>query len=181
VRRHPGHRRRFLARDARGLRGARQARGTTLDLRLGDLREPPVDEQVPLVIIPFRSLLHLATDEDRRRSLRAVRGMLRPDGHFVFDVFAPSRDDIEETNGRWLEREPEIYERADWDEQARTLTLSVRSVEHRSTMRLAWLDAHEWPALLENAGFGIDSCYGWFDRRPYSGGEDTIWVTHAAG
>ena len=136
---------------------------------------------MPLVIIPFRSLLHLATDEDRRRSLRAVRGMLRPDGHFVFDVFAPSRDDIEETNGRWLEREPEIYERADWDEQARTLTLSVRSVEHRSTMRLAWLDAHEWPALLENAGFGIDSCYGWFDRRPYSGGEDTIWVTHAAG
>jgi hypothetical protein len=19
-------------------------------------------------------------------------------------------------------------------------------------------------------------CYGWFDRRPYSGGEDTVWV-----
>ena len=74
--------------------------GTTLDLRLGDLREPPVDEHVPLVIIPFRSLLHLDTDEDRRKALRAVRGMLRPDGHFVFDVFAPSRDDIEETNGR---------------------------------------------------------------------------------
>ena len=155
--------------------------GTTLDLRLGDLREPPVDEQVPLVIIPFRSLLHLDTDGDRRKALRAVRGLLQPDGHFVFDVFAPSRDDIEETDGRWLEREPEIYERADWDDAARTLTLSVRSVEHRSTMRLAWLDADEWPALLENAGFAIEACYGWFDRRPYSGGEDTIWVTRVAG
>jgi len=110
-----------------------------------------------------------------------VRGLLQPDGHFVFDVFAPSRDDIEETDGRWLEREPEIYERADWDEAARTLTLSVRSVEHRSTMQLAWLDADEWPALLENAGFAIEACYGWFDRRPYSGGEDTIWVTRVAG
>ena len=108
-----------------------------------------------------------------------MRGLLQPDGRFVFDVFAPSREDIEETNGRWLEREPEIYERADWDEQARTLTLSVRGVEHRSTMRLAWLDADEWRALLEDEGFAIDACYGWFDRRPYSGGEDTIWVARA--
>src|SRR5213078_3302963 len=43
--------------------------GAALDLRLGDLREPPVDERVPLVIIPFRSLLHLQTDEERRRAL----------------------------------------------------------------------------------------------------------------
>jgi len=150
-----------------------------LDLRLGDLREPPVDERVPLVIIPFRSLLHLHTDGDRRKALRAVRGLLRPDGRFVFDVFTPSREDIEETHGRWLEREPEIYERADWDEQARTLTLSVRGAESRSTMQLAWLDADEWCALLEDEGFAIDACYGWFDRRPYFGGEDTIWVARA--
>ena len=30
-------------------------------------------------------------------------------------VFAPGDDDIAETNARWLEREPGIYERADWD------------------------------------------------------------------
>src|SRR6059058_4043937 len=27
--------------------------GATIDLRLGDLRQPPVDERVPLVICPF--------------------------------------------------------------------------------------------------------------------------------
>ena len=43
-------------------------------------------------------------------------------------------------------------------------------------MQLAWLDAAEWRALLESEGFAIDACYGWFDRRPYAGGEDTIWV-----
>jgi SAM-dependent methyltransferase len=155
--------------------------GAVLDLRLGDLREPPVDERVPLVIIPFRSLLHLQTDDDRRKSLRAVRRLLQPEGRFVFDVFTPSREDIEETHGRWLEREPEIYERADWDEQARTLTLSVRDADSASTMQLAWLDAAEWRALLEDEGFGIDACYGWFDRRPYFGGEDTIWVARALG
>ncbi|SRR6266536_401395 len=153
--------------------------GAVLDLRLGDLREPPVDERVPLVIIPFRSLLHMHTDHDRRKALHAVRRLLRQDGRFVFDVFTPSREDIEETDGRWLEREPEIYERADWDEEARTLTLSLRTVESRSTMQLAWLDPGEWRALLEEEGFEIDACYGWFDRRPYFGGEDTIWVARA--
>ena len=71
------------------------------------------------MIIPFRSLLHL-----RHRRGPAPRRCARcgacsqPGGRFVFDVFAPSREDIEETHGRWLEREPEIFERADWDEQA---------------------------------------------------------------
>src|SRR5207253_2574802 len=57
-----------------------------LDLRLGDLRRPPVDERVPLVTCPFRSYLHL-------------------------------RDDAE-----------------------------------------------------------VLDCYGWFDRRPFAGGEDSIWI-----
>ena len=109
--------------------------GAELDLRLGDLRDPPVDERVPLVIIPFRSLLHLRSDADRRKALRAVLRLLQPGGRFVFDVFAPARDDIEETNGRWIEREPGIYERADWDEQARTLDALRRGAERRSTMR----------------------------------------------
>jgi SAM-dependent methyltransferase len=154
--------------------------GAVVDLRFGDLRAPPVDECVPLVIIPFRSLLHLYTDGDRREALRAVRRLLRSDGRFVFDVFTPSRGDIEETHGRWLEREPSIYERADWDEGARTLTLSVRGNGAESTMQLAWLEADEWRALLDGEGFAIDACYGWFDRRPYGGGEDTIWVAHAS-
>jgi SAM-dependent methyltransferase len=151
--------------------------GVDLDLRLGDLREPPVDEPVGLVICPFRSFLHLQTDSDRRRALRAVRQLLLPGGRFVFDVFAPSTDDITETHGRWLEREPGIWERADWDQAARTLTLSVRDERTSSTMRLAWLEQDEWRTLLEEEGFEVRACYGWFDRTPWSGGEDTIWVT----
>jgi SAM-dependent methyltransferase len=157
-------------------RAALSGVGANLDLRVGDLREPPVHERVPLVICPFRSLLHLAGDDDRRRALRAVRGLLLPGGRFVFDVFTPSREDIAETHGRWLEREPGIFERADWDEQARTLTLSVRDEAAESTMQLSWLGPAEWRALLEEEGFEIEACYGWFDRRPYTGGEDTIWV-----
>ena len=147
-----------------------------LDLRLGDMRDPPVAERVPLVLVPFRSLLHMTTEADRLRALRAARELLRPGGRLVFDVFAPSREDVQDTHGRWLEREPGIFERADWDEGERTLTLSVRRGEEASTMRLAWLSPPEWRLLLDRAGFEIEAQWGWFDRRPYAGGEDVVFA-----
>jgi SAM-dependent methyltransferase len=147
-----------------------------LDLRLGELAEPPVEERVRLVTCPFRSFLHLLTEEHRLGALRAAFELLVPGGRFVFDVFAPAADDIEDTHDRWLEREPGIFERAVWDTRARTLTLSVRGDGDATSFTLAWLSPDEWRSLLERAGFQVISCFGWFDRRPYAGGEDTIWI-----
>jgi len=147
-----------------------------LDLRQGDLRRPPVTERVRLVTCPFRAYLHLASDEERLEALAAARELLEPGGRLVFDVFAPSREDVEETHGRWIEREPGIDERADWDLEAQTLTLSVRGEQGASSMTLWWLEPSRWHALLAEAGLMIEACYGWFDRRPYAGGEDTVWI-----
>jgi SAM-dependent methyltransferase len=147
-----------------------------LDLRLGDLAAPPVDERVRLVTCPFRAYLHLPDPEARVGALSAAHELLVPGGRLIFDVFAPRRDDIEETHGRWIEREPEIFERADWDEQEQTLTLSVRGPEGEGTMRLAWISAREWRKTLTAAGFEVERTYGWFDYRPYRGGEDMVFV-----
>ena len=147
-----------------------------LDLRLGDLADPPVDERVRLVTCPFRSYLHLLDDEQRLRALQAARELLVPGGRLVFDVFEPAADDIQDTHGRWLEREPGIFERADWDTRARTLRLSVRGDAGATSFMLAWRSPDEWRALIARAGFQVVGCYGWFDRRPHTGGEDTVWV-----
>jgi SAM-dependent methyltransferase len=147
-----------------------------VDLRVGDLREPPVPERVPLAICPFRSLLHMETEAEKLRALRAARELLEPGGSYVFDVFAPSREDIEETHDRWLEREPGIFERAVWDEGSRTLSLSVRSGADAVTFGLHWLSAPEWLRLLDQAEFEVVALHGWFDERPYDGGEDMIFV-----
>ena len=152
-----------------------------VDLRLGDLREPPVSERVPLVICPFRSLLHMETEAEKLRAVRAARNLLAADGRFVFDVFAPSREDIQETNGVWLEREPGIFERADWDETSRTLSLSVRSGDVTRTFGLHWLSAPEWLRLLDQAGLEVEALYGWFDLRPYVDEEDLIFVVRRSG
>ena len=116
------------------------------------------------------------SDAERLEALRAARELLLPGGRLVFDVFAPSPEDIAETHGLWLEREPGIFERADWDLEQQTLTLSVRGERGASSMTLSWLEPQRWQALLAEAGFVVDACYGWFDRRPFTDGEDTVWI-----
>jgi SAM-dependent methyltransferase len=147
-----------------------------IDFHHGDLRDPQLEGQFPLVTIPFRSLLHMETHRDRQAALAAVRGLLAPGGHFIFDVFTPSDEDVNETHGRWLEREPGIWERADWDLENRTLILRVRGEAGSSEMSLAWLSVPEWKEHLAEAGFEVEALYGWFDRTEWSGGEDSVWV-----
>jgi len=159
-----------------GERAALAGVAALLDLRVGDLREPPVAERVRLVTCPFRSYLHLRSDDERLGGLRAARDLLLPGGRLVFDVFAPGDEDVAETHGRWLEREPGIFERADWDTRARTLTLSVRDAGASSTMTLSWISPREWRRLLAEAGLEVEACYGWFDRKPFRGGEDSVWI-----
>ena len=138
-----------------------------VDLRLGDLREPPVEERVGLVICPFRAFLHLPDDGERLRGLEAARDLLLPGGRLVFDVFTPSAADIEETHGRWIEREPGIFERADWDEQAAHAdALRARPGRRDDDGARLALGAASGPTCFERAGFGVEACYGWFDRRP---------------
>lgn len=161
-----------IAREAASAAGVEEF----VELRVGDIANPPVSERVPLVICPFRSLLHMEDEDAKLSALRAARGLLAPDGHFVFDVFAPSPEDIEETHDRWWEREPGIYERAVWDENTRRLSLSVRSGDVSATFALHWLSLPEWLRLLELAGFEVEATYGWFDLRPFAGEEDMVFV-----
>jgi SAM-dependent methyltransferase len=159
-----------------GERAAQAGVARLVDLRVGDLADPPVREPVPLVLCPFRAYLHLEDDAARLAALAAAHRILAPGGRLVFDVFAPGPDDVEETHARWLEREPGIWERAYWDTDARRLTLDVRGESGETTMTLSWLRPDEWRALLERAGFEVEALYGWFDRRPYAGGEDAVFV-----
>jgi hypothetical protein len=56
-------------------------------------------ERVPLVTCPFRALLISARTASGSRLCAPSTGFI-PHGRFVFDVFAPSMEDVEETNGR---------------------------------------------------------------------------------
>src|SRR6478736_2211568 len=62
--------------------------GVELDLCEGDMRELSLDDPAGLIYCPFRSLLHLHTWADRRRTFERVAASLRPGGRFAWNAFA---------------------------------------------------------------------------------------------
>lgn len=147
-----------------------------LDLRHGDFTAPPVPERVHLVTCPYRALSHLHRDADRRQTLSAVHDLLVPGGRFVFDVFTASAAGVEFGQRDWTERAPEVWERDRWDPGSRALTVSVRGRTGEADLSFSCLPRREWRTLLEDTGFEIFACYGWFDRSPSAREGLTIWV-----
>jgi SAM-dependent methyltransferase len=157
----------------------RRAAPHDLDVTLvhADMRHLPELGRFPLVTVPFRAFLHMRDDDERLAVLRALGDRLEPGGTLAFDVFHPDRLDIAETHGRWIEREPDIDERALWDEDARRLDLTVRAGDVCAEMELWWVEPDAWRALLEAAGFDNIRVFGWFDRRPLMpDATDSVWV-----
>jgi len=153
------------------------AHGLELQLVDADMRAIPDLGRFQTAVIPFRALLHLRDDGERLAVLIRLRQLLEPGGALSFDVFHPDRQDIDETHGRWIEREPGISELALWDEARRSLELSVKAGDVDARMQLWWAAPHDWRRLLEAAGFGEIECYGWFDRSPLAAGAtDSVWV-----
>jgi SAM-dependent methyltransferase len=156
-----------------------RARPHEIALRLveADMRTLPDLGRFALVTVPFRALLHLRSDAERARLFRTIADRLTPSGVLAFDVFHPSVVDMTETHRRWIEREPGIWERADWDPRARRLDLGVRTAETEAWMELWWLEPEGWRRLLAEAGFGHVQAYGWFDRSPLApDATDSVWV-----
>jgi len=119
--------------------------GVEIDLRVGDLREPPVDELVPLVICPFRSLLHMHTDEDRLAVFAAAHRLLLRDGRFVFDVFAPDGADVEGVAVAEAAMQTGVARRQIEDMQAYRETLRARLSPATSVLTLAHANARANP------------------------------------
>ncbi len=62
--------------------------GVELDLSLGDMRDLELEEPAALIYCPFRTLLHLPTWADLRRTFERVAATLRPGGRFAWNTFA---------------------------------------------------------------------------------------------
>ena len=151
-----------------------------VDLRLGDFRRPPVDAHVTLVTCPYRAFGHLDDDDARRDALTAVHDLLVPDGRFVFDVFTPLDPAVDIRGGDWVERAAGVWERDRWDREGDRMTVSVRSGTDRVDLRFALAPRERWRGLLEETGFEVFACYGWFDRSPCAAGGTAIWVARRA-
>jgi SAM-dependent methyltransferase len=66
--------------------------GDRVELRVADMRDFDLDRAFPLAIVPFGSLMCLATRDDQRATIACAARHLRAGGRLVIDVFNPDVD-----------------------------------------------------------------------------------------
>ena len=142
-------------------RTAADEAGVTLDLRRGDMRELTLEEPVDLVYCPFRSLLHLPTWADRRRTFERVAAALRPGGRFAWNAFAFDHGVAASLDG--VRQDGAVPHTNHYDVADNRVDIHLDTGEISS---LWWATKNEWLGLLDVAGLELEALYGDFDRSP---------------
>jgi SAM-dependent methyltransferase len=167
-----------------------------LTLLQADWREFTLPEPAALISIPFHSIGHLVTLEDKRAGLRRIYQQLAPGGrlvldHFVFDPEAARRATGPRVRAEYIDDETgrEVllwstarYSFADqtmrvftWSEELDAASVVVRKQYRR--LSFSWIEPEQMRALLTDTGFAIEALYGDFDRRPFGADNpEQIWV-----
>jgi ubiquinone/menaquinone biosynthesis C-methylase UbiE len=135
--------------------------GVELDLREGDMRELMLEEPAALIYCPFRSLLHLPTWADRRRTFERVAASLGPGGRFAWNAFAFDHQIAARLDGQHQnEPVPHTIRYAIGDNRI-DITL-----DHGGSSSLWWATKNEWLGLVDVAGLEMEALYGGFERQP---------------
>ncbi len=137
--------------------------GVELDLRECDMRELTMAEPAALVYCPFRSLLHLATWTDRRRTFEAVAKALRSGGIFAWNAFAFDHHVAVSLDGTHQERP--VPHRVGYAVGDNRIDLVL---DDGSRSSLWWATKNEWLGLLDVSGLELESLEGGFAGEPFT-------------
>ncbi len=156
-----------------------------------DMRSFEVDREYALIIVPFRSFLHLLEIVDQQAALRQFQEALSPDGELIVAVFAPNFEVICETYGEWNERSIEhdgeeftVRDRSTFADEVEQIVETTREVRGpddevvaRGQFELKLLPKREFELLLETSPFETYEVYGEFDlERLESTSQEMVWV-----
>jgi SAM-dependent methyltransferase len=135
--------------------------GVELDLRPGDIREFVLDEPAALIYCPFRSLLHLPTWQDRRRTFERVAASLPPAGRFAWNAFAFDHRVASRLDG--AHRDQPVPHTIRYGVSDNRIDITLDSGGRSS---LWWATKNEWLGLLDVAGLTLEALYGGFAGEP---------------
>lgn len=177
-----------------------RARGVADRVRClcADARSFELDEPAALITIPFHSIGHLLSMEDKRDALTRIHGQLLPGGRLVFDHFV---FDLE--IARRFERVPFLRAEYRDDDSGHDVMLwsTCRYEVERQVMRLivwtdalddrgvvaerryrrldfSWIDPEQVRELLERTGFDVEDVHGGYEGEPFGAGAgEQVWFT----
>jgi SAM-dependent methyltransferase len=134
-----------------------------LDLRPGDMRDLTLDEPAALIYCPFRSLLHLPTWADRRRTFERVAASLRPGGRFAWNAFVFDHHVAMRFEGEHQDQPVPHRVRYAMADNRIDIVLDAGG-----TSSLWWATKNEWLGLVDVAGLEVEAMYGGFEHEPFA-------------
>ena len=135
--------------------------GVELELRQADIRDLVLDEPAGLIYCPARSLLHLPTWADRRRTFERVSAALRPDGRFAWNAYAFDHRIASRLDGTHQDKPvPHTLRYAVGDNRVDIV------LDEGGTSSLWWATKNEWLGLIDVANLELEALYGGFAREP---------------
>ena len=170
-------------------------------LRSGDMRDFDLPERFGLVIIPFRSFLHLMTVEDQLATLDNIHRHLKPGGRLALNFFQPDLAliaahmaptgralkylkewDDPQSGGRvvvWETRRYDTFNQIINEQRVIEVLDSDGRVVDRyyRPLTLRWIYRTEFEHLLARTGFRVAALYGDLDRSPISSdSSELVWI-----
>jgi SAM-dependent methyltransferase len=167
-----------------------------IELKRADFRTFTLNLPANLIILPFRTLGHLLSLEDKFLGFKQIYLQLAPGGRFVFDHYIINRDWAknhhgipklmnksfnENTGGYQLIWDTYLY---DFERQLMDCTITVEKTGHDSIvtsrqhfpLKFSWIDPIQTMDLLNKVGFQIDGVFGNFDLDQIDGkSSDQVW------
>jgi SAM-dependent methyltransferase len=176
-----------------------KAAGVAASVKLieADMRSFRLPAPAALVAIPFSTVGHMLSLDDKAALFRHVHGQLVPGGRLVFDslvfdpAFAAAHANVVRLRSEYADpatgEDVLLWATTVYDKPKqgiRILAWTDRfgpdgTVTKRRYVRLAfsWIDPEQTRSLLTAAGFEIEHCWGSFDRTPLDATSKTqIWV-----
>jgi SAM-dependent methyltransferase len=149
--------------------------------------------QFQAIFIPARSFLHLTTQDEQIACLQNIHRHLCDDGCLMLNFFTPSLQallDNTRSNPAFREfatyRHPEtnkeiklsVCQVNDLTEQIQHITwrFDVAGETQDSPMLVRWVYRWEFELLARLSGFRVAALYSGFDREPYKGDGEMVWV-----
>jgi ubiquinone/menaquinone biosynthesis C-methylase UbiE len=172
-----------------------------LTLIQADFRDFRLPEPAQLITIPFHTIGHLLTLEDKEAALRHIYSQLAPGGRLIFDTFVFSPEFAQARNNVATLRAEYVDPKTGQDVllwvassyQFKTQTMRVITwtdeldekgvvVQHRYRfLSFSWIEPEQVRALLQETGYQVETVYGDFERHPLGqGSPEQIWVARKA-
>jgi SAM-dependent methyltransferase len=161
-----------------------------------DFRTFALAEPAALISLPYHSIGHLVDRQDKRDAIRHIFSQLRPGGRFIFDDFFMTPELVRTMRQVQLRAAYQSVAGLDvllWvtslvDETSQSITVitwedelhpdGVLDRRRYRRLSLSWLEPAQSRALLAEAGFAIEACFGDFDGSAFAeaAAHEQIWI-----